>query len=124
MGNRRKKYITFLFLLAVETSFLVLAMRAVDRPLWPDRFPCSTQIVRAPGDLTRHISFEKADDWPRLLGERANLRATPLEPIVAIAQQKPSPKLEVDVDRAVPLIRFLSRLKIPTSRSDEPSLIG
>lgn len=124
MGNRRKKYITFLFLLAVETSFLVLAMRAVDRPLWPDRFPCSTQIVRAHGDLTRHVSLETADDWPSLLGERANLRATPLEPIVAIAQQKPSPKLGVDVDRAVPLIRFLSRRKIPASRSDEPSLIG
>lgn len=124
MSNSRKKNIGLLFLLAIEASFLVFALMAVAQPLRPDRLPCATEIVRAHGDLTRHVNFEKADDWPSLLGERADLRATPLEPIVAIAQQKPCSKLEVDVDRAVPLIRFLSRFKLPTSRSDEPSLIG
>ena len=124
MGNRRKKYISLLLLLAVEMSFLVFALRAVARPLRPDGFPCSKQIVAAPAGLTRHVNLETPDDWPRLLGQNANLQPTRFQPIEVGTQLRSAPKREVDIDCAVPLIQFLSRLKIPASNSDDPSLIG
>jgi hypothetical protein len=125
MLARRKKRITNLFLLMIEITFVVLTLRVITKPLRPDRLPSvATHITQVRTALTRGLSLEVSDGHVNLSTKLATLQSANRELLASIMAPKTAHEPRPGCDSPVPLLRLLSRLKIPVSGSDDLSVIG
>ncbi len=119
-----KKQTALLLLVAVETCFLVLSLSAVVRPLEPYRLLGACHVNHSSSGIGRHVTLETTEGWPRQVTDCASRQLARFEPVVALVDIGPEPEPRTRDAHLTPLLTLLARLKLPTSRSDEPPLLG
>ncbi len=125
MLDRRKKRTANLFLLMIEITFVVLTLRVITKPLRPDGLPSvAAHLTQVRAALTRGLSFGVSDGRIDLTVELAPLQPASRELIASLMAPKTAPATRPGCDSPVPILRLLSRLKVPVSGSDDLPVIG